>query len=88
MQQGRIPIRPTRPVTRHLTSTYEPTKPVRIIVPNSIPKNESPVPPTTPASFKQMKKDNSLIFPPKTINTPGGASALNRINVRYRNAKM
>ena len=88
MQQGRIPIRPTRPVTRHLTSTFEPTKPVRIMAPNSIPKNESPVPPTTPASFKQMKKDNSLIFPPKTINTPGGASALNRINVRYRNAKM
>lgn len=83
MQQGRIPIRPA-PITRHLTSTYEPTKPSRIMAPNSIPKKESPVPPTTPASFKQMKKDNALIFPPKTLNTPGGASALNRINVRYR----
>ena len=87
MQQGRIPIRPT-PITRHLTSTYEPTKPSRIMAPNSIPKKESPVPPTTPASFKQMKKDNALIFPPKTLNTPGGASALNRINVRYRTAKI
>ena len=57
------------------------------MAPNSIPKNESPVPPTTPAS-QTNEKDNSLIFPPKTMNTPGGASALNRINVRCRNVKM
>lgn len=40
-----------------------------------------------PATFKQLKQENTVIFPPKTTNTAGGASALNRINLKYRMTK-
>ena len=42
----------------------------------------------SPATFKQMKAQNAQIFPPKSTSNAGGASALNRINLRYRMAKI
>lgn len=41
-----------------------------------------------PATFKQMKAQNTQIFPPKSTSNAGGAAALNRINLRYRMAKI
>ncbi len=52
----------------------------------SKPLNNPPKPP--PSSYKQLRQENRHMFPPKTVNTPGGASALNKINLRYRMAKM
>ena len=41
-----------------------------------------------PTTFKQMKQENANMFPPKSMNSPGGASALNKINLRYRMTKI
>ena len=34
-----------------------------------------------------MKQENANMFPPKSMNSPGGASAINKINLRYRMTK-
>ena len=41
-----------------------------------------------PTTFKQMKQENANMFPPKSMNSPGGASAINKINLRYRMTKI
>ena len=80
IQNGRIPIHPVGPITRHLSSTYQPSK--------MIQKTQTPLHNATPKTFKQMKQENVGTFPPKNTNTAGGASAINRINLRYRTAKI
>jgi len=42
----------------------------------------------TPTTFKQLRKENVAMFPPKSTNTAGGAAAVNKINLRYRMAKV
>ena len=37
-----------------------------------------------PTTFKQLKAQNTHMFPPKAMRNAGGASALNKINLRYR----
>ena len=80
IQNGRVPIHPVGPITRHLSSTYQPS--------TMIQKTQTPVHNATPKTFKQMKQENVGTFPPKNTNTAGGASAINRINLRYRTAKI
>ena len=53
-----------------------------------IQKTQTPLHNATPKTFKQMKQENVGTFPPKNTNTAGGASAINRINLRYRTAKI
>ena len=42
----------------------------------------------SPTTFKQMKQENANMFPPKSMNSAGGASAINKINLRYRMTKI
>ena len=44
-------------------------------------------PQSTPTSFRQLRQQNVHMFPPKSISSAGGTSALNKINLRYRMAK-
>jgi len=51
-------------------------------------QQSQPITYATPTTFKQLRKENVAMFPPKTTNTAGGAAAVNKINLRYRMAKV
>jgi len=57
-----------------------------------VPTMPSPTPTqrtqTAPRTFKQLRSENIAIFPPKTTKNAGGAAAINKINLRYRMAKI
>lgn len=79
-------------VTQIPPNVAMPTHPLRNFVPNMMTGNRRQVPQNTliaqpPRTFKDLKKQNTQMFPPKTISNAGGTSAINKINLRYRMAK-
>ena len=56
-------------------------QPLEDTLPNARPQS-------TPTSFRQLRQQNVHMFPPKSISSAGGTSAINKINLRYRMAKI
>lgn len=64
---------PSPPNATHVAGTRH------VVVPSQSVSASGP-----PTTFKQMKAQNTHMFPPKSMHNAGGASALNKINLRYR----
>ena len=80
--------RPVRSGLQAIQHGYTPPPPRRPVTRHATSTFEAPTRVNNPTTFKQMRKENVSIFPPKTMNSAGGAAALNKINLRYRMTKV